>query len=127
MDIKYVTSLSINIIYIIPLSEIVTNFFDNLKNISKGNAHLTYNIIGYRETNILKVDILINKNKVDVLSFVSHASKAHSIAKEICYHTKNTINKQQYPITIQASIGRKIIARESLSALRKEVTSKCYG
>lgn len=115
------------IIYNIPLIEIIYNFFDRLKSLSKGYATMEYEFIGYQKQDLVKVDILLNGAKVDSLSFITHRDQAYSKAALICTRLKKHIPRQQFEVPIQAAIGGKIIARETIKAMYKNVLAKCYG
>ncbi len=123
----YLTSDRVELSFDMPLAEIVFDFYDRLKTISKGYASFDYHPIGYRASELVKVDILLNGEPVDALSALIHRSNAENIGRKMCAKLKELIPKQQFMIAIQAAIGAKIIARETLSALRKDVTAKCYG
>jgi GTP-binding protein LepA len=123
----YLTAERVELTFEMPLSEIVFDFYDRLKSISRGYASFDYYPIGYHESDMVKVDIMLNGDQVDALSALIHRSNAYSIGKKICEKLKELIPRQQFVIAIQAGIGAKIIARETLSALRKDVTAKCYG
>ena len=123
----YLTADRVELTFNLPLAEIVFDFYDRLKTISRGYASFDYHPIEYRISDLVKVDILLNAEPVDALSFLVHKSRAHEIGKKMCEKLKELIPRQQYVVAIQAAIGAKIVARETLSALRKDVTAKCYG
>ncbi len=123
----YLTSDRVELSFDMPLAEIVFDFYDRLKTISKGYASFDYAPIGYRESHLVKVDVMLNGEPVDALSALIHRDNAYDIGKKMCLKLKELIPRQQFMIAIQAGIGNKIIARETLSALRKDVTAKCYG
>jgi len=124
---SYLTTDRVELSFDMPLAEIVFDFYDRLKTISKGYASFDYHPIGYQASTLVKVDILLNAEPIDALSALIHKDHSHNIGKRLCEKLKELIPRQQFVIAIQAAIGAKIIARETLSALRKDVTAKCYG
>lgn len=124
---NYLTPERVELIFDMPLAEIVFDFYDRLKTVSKGYASFDYSPIGMRASKLVKVDILLNAQSVDALSALIHADNAYNIGKRICEKLKELIPRQQFDIPIQAAIGAKIISRETIKALRKDVTAKCYG
>ena len=124
---SYLTSERVELVFDMPLAEVVFDFYDRLKTISRGYASFDYSPIGFRESNLAKIDILVNKAPVDALSSLVHKSNAHTIGKKICEKLRELIPRQQFEVAIQAAIGSKVIARETVRALRKDVTAKCYG
>jgi GTP-binding protein LepA len=123
----YLTTDRVELNFNVPLAEIVFDFYDRLKSISKGYASFDYHPIGFRESQLVKMDIMLNGDMVDALSALVHKDNAYELGKKICKKLRELIPRQQFAIAIQAAIGAKIISRESLSALRKDVTAKCYG
>jgi len=124
---SYLTSDRVELIFEMPMGEIVFDFYDKLKTISKGYASFDYHQIGYRQSDLVRLDIRLNAEPVDALSSLIHRSNAYDFGKKICEKLKELLPRQQFEIIIQASIGAKIIARETVKALRKDVTAKCYG
>jgi GTP-binding protein LepA len=123
----YLTQTRVEMIFEIPLTEIVFDFYDKLKSQTRGYASFDYHPIGYRDSDVVKMDILLNNDKVDALSALIHRSRAQDFGRKLCEKLKELLPRQQFQIAIQAALGAKIIARESISALRKDVTAKCYG
>jgi len=126
-EIKYLTASRVMVIYELPLNEIVLDFYDRLKTLSRGYASLDYEHLDYRRSNLVRLNILINGDPVDALSLIVHADKAPFRGRELVAKMKEFIPRQQYEVAIQAAIGGKVIARETVKALRKDVTAKCYG
>lgn len=124
---SYLTPERVELNFDMPLAEIVFDFYDRLKTVSKGYASFDYHPIGMRESKLVKVDILLNSQTVDALSSLMHQDNAYSIGKKMCEKLRQLIPRQQFDIPIQAAIGAKIISRETIKALRKDVTAKCYG
>ncbi|PDH48812.1 MAG: elongation factor 4 [Bacteroidetes bacterium MED-G21] len=123
----YLSTDRVELSFELPLAEIVFDFYDRLKTISRGYASFDYQPIGYQQSNLVKMDILLNGDQVDALSALIHRDNAHNIGKKICIKLRQLIPRQQFDIAIQAAIGSKIISRETVKALRKDVTAKCYG
>lgn len=123
----YLTQDRVEITFEMPLAEIVFDFYDRLKSVSKGYASFDYFPIGYRRSDLVKLDILLNHEQVDALSALVHRSNAFDLGKKICVKLRELIPRQQFEIPIQAAIGAKVVARETIKALRKDVTAKCYG
>ena len=126
-NMQYLDTNLVEIHYLMPLNEIIYDFFDTLKARTKGYASLDYELEGYRPSDLVKVDLLLNGDQVDALSFIAHRDKAYKRARRICEKLKENIPRQMFEVPIQAAIGGKIIARETIKALRKDVLAKCYG
>jgi GTP-binding protein LepA len=127
MNQSYLTQTRVELLFEMPLTEIVFDFYDKLKSQTRGYASFDYHPIGYRESDIVKMDILLNGDKVDALSALIHRSRSTDFGRKLCEKLKELVPRQQFQIAIQAAVGAKIIARETISALRKDVTAKCYG
>lgn len=127
VDMEYMDDIRVNVIYHIPLSEIVYDFFDQLKSQTKGYASFDYELIGYRTSDLVKMDILLNNETIDALSIIVHKDFAYNRGKQIVDILKELIPRQQFEVPIQAAIGTKIMARSTIKAMRKNVLSKCYG
>ncbi len=127
VDMKYITTDRVTLIYEIPLAEVVTDFFDHMKSRTKGYASMEYHLIGYRKNDLVRLDVLINSEKADPLTTIVHRDKAYGVGRGLVEKLKELIPRQQFKIPLQASIGSRIIASESISALRKDVLAKCYG
>ncbi len=123
----YLTQSRVEITFEMPLGEVVFDFYDKLKSVSRGYASFDYQPIDYKKSDLIKLDILLNGEQVDALSALVHRSNAHTLGKKICIKLKELIPRQQFEIPIQAAIGAKVVARETVKALRKDVTAKCYG
>jgi len=128
-DLKYLGSSGkrVQVTYDIPLSEVVFDFFDKLKSVSRGYGSLDYELAGYAAADLVKLDILINGDPVDALSVIVHRDRAYQRGRDVCAKLKKVIPRQMYEVAIQAAIGSRVIARETISAMRKNVLAKCYG
>jgi len=127
IELKYITKSRVQLVYELPLSEIVLDFYDQLKSLSKGYASFDYEFSGYRPADMLKLEILVNKDPVDALSVIVHRDKAYARGRNIVEKLRTLIPRQMFEVVLQAQIGSKIIAREEIKALRKNVLAKCYG
>ncbi|MEQ9080518.1 MAG: elongation factor 4, partial [Sandaracinaceae bacterium] len=125
--IQYASTDRVIVTYELPLGEVLFDFFDRLKTATKGYASMDYELAGYRPNKLVKVDMMINGDRVDALSAIVHKEKSYSLGRSLAAKLKEIVPRQQYEVAIQAAIGGKIIARETVRALRKDVTAKCYG
>ena len=126
-DMKYLDATRVELHYDLPLNEIIYDFFDALKSRTKGYASLDYDLKGYEPSKLVKLDFLLNGDQVDALSFIVHEEKAYARARKIAEKLKDNIPRQLFEVPIQAAIGSRIIARETVKAMRKDVLAKCYG
>jgi GTP-binding protein LepA len=127
VNLHYLDPQRVEIVYEIPLAEIVLDFYDRLKSVSRGYAALDYELAGYRVSDLVKLDILLNGNPVDALSVIVHRDRAYEYGRKVARKLKELIPRQLFEVAIQAAIGRDVIARTTVKALRKNVTAKCYG
>jgi GTP-binding protein LepA len=127
VSMEYIEENRVLLKYVLPLNEIIYDFFDALKSRSRGYASFDYELKGYQKSSLVKLDILINHEDIDALSFIVHADSAYSKGRRMCEKLKDEIPRQLFEIPIQAAIGGKIIARETVKAMRKDVLAKCYG
>ena len=126
-DLRYLTTTRAQVTYELPLAEVVFGFYDQLKGSSRGYASLDYDAAGYRRADLVRLDLMVNGEKVDALSLITHRDTSFYRGRDLCVKMKELIPRQQFEVAIQAAISRRIIARTTVKALRKDVTSKCYG
>jgi len=126
-NMQYLDEKRVEIVYEMPLAEVLFDFYDRLKSVSRGYASFDYDVIGFKPTDLVKIDILINGKSVDALSQLAFKGNSYDKARHICAQLKEEISREQFKIAIQGAIGSQIIARETVNALRKDVLAKCYG
>ena len=126
-NMEYIDDTRVMLHYELPLNEVIYDFFDALKSRTRGYGSIDYEMKGYVESDLVKMDILINKEQVDALSFIIHETRAFVRGKAMCEKLKDEIPRHQFPVPIQAAVGNKIIARETVAAYRKDLLAKCYG
>jgi GTP-binding protein LepA len=127
VEVRYFTNQKVLVIYEMPLNEIVLDFYDTLKSLSRGYASMDYEWVGYRPSPLIQMDLLVNGEAVDALSVIVHKDKAYRWGRELTERLKTIIPRQMFEVIIQAAIGSKVIARERIPPIRKQVTAKCYG
>jgi len=127
VNMQYLDEKRVEIIYEMPLAEVLFDFYDRLKSCTRGYASFDYEVMGYKDTDLVKIDILLNGKSVDALSQLSYRGNAYERARHICSQLKDEITRQQFKIAVQGAIGSHVIARETINALRKDVLAKCYG
>jgi GTP-binding protein LepA len=126
-EMEYLDTVRVRLVYEVPLTEIILDYYDKLKSLSRGYATMDYEYVGYRPSEVIRLDILLNEEPVDALSVIVHRDKAYEWGRAVASKLKELIPRQMFQIAIQAAIGTKIVARETIGAMRKNVTAKCYG